>query len=191
MISAVPESVKNLKGRHRVSALSRLAREIAGLSSMKSGVSGMRFEKDETGVPRPFGRIFWSISHKPGLVGGVVARTPVGIDIETMRPVSGRLFERVVAPEEMEWFDEPDRDLIFFRTFTAKEAVLKRFGRGIESLSRVRVTGREGKEGLILAFENEKIRVVHFYLDDHIASVTKELPDIHWTVEKSTVKNNF
>lgn len=154
------------------------------MSCEKTGLGPIEFEKNERGVPQPFKSVHWSISHKPEYVAGVVANTPVGIDIEVVKPVSQGLFKKIVLPDEKKQFERldpcPDTAGMFFRTFTAKEAVLKRSGCGINEMSRARVVQVDDETHLSVLFKGEKIGIEHFYLDDHIASVTKDLFDIHW-----------
>ncbi len=57
--------------------------------------------KDENGMPLPFDGTFWSITHKTHYVGGVVAPTPIGIDIERIRDLSHGLFQKTAS--EREW----------------------------------------------------------------------------------------
>jgi len=59
-------------------------------------------------------------------VAGVVSKAPVGIDIEKIKPISDSLFNRIVDVEELKCFDDESKQVIFFRSFTAKEAVLKK-----------------------------------------------------------------
>ncbi len=184
-------SVQTLQGRLRTAELSRLARTAAGRSSELSGFPVMVFEKEEhSGAPKPAGGIYWSVSHKPGAVGGVVSKRHVGIDIEKIKTVSSALYKKIVTPEEQLLFfsssgppgaHSPDA-VIFFRVFTAKEAVLKKIGIGIKGLSRAKVVRVTGTTGLIVQYQERKYPVEHFYIDDYIASVTKDLFDVQWTI---------
>ncbi len=141
-----------------------------------------RFEKDDKGVPLPFCDVFWSISHKPQVVAGVAAKERIGIDIEKIRSVSDRLFERIVQPEEMVLFDADDKDMIFFRIFTAKEAVLKQSGEGIRGLSKIRIVDVSDETNLVVKYANQKYFVENFYGDGYLASVTKKSCNIQWIV---------
>ncbi|MFH2057285.1 MAG: 4'-phosphopantetheinyl transferase superfamily protein [Pseudomonadota bacterium] len=165
-----------------MSALSEFARKSAYQSALKSGVSTMDFKKDEAGVPQPLNGIYWSVSHKPDLVGGVVSKEPVGIDVEKVKKVSNALFNKILDTDESNLFSNQEQSLVFFRTFTAKEAVLKKTIVGIKGLSKTRVKKVVDNTHLVIGFEYKNFLVEHFYLDEHIASVTKDLFDIHWTI---------
>jgi len=186
VIKSVPDSIKKMKGRQKVESLSRFSRKSVCLSSVKSGYGDVCLEKNEFGVPRPYNGVYWSVSHKTDFVAGVVSKKKVGIDIEQIKSVSSGLFKKIVHSDEKKLFndlqDYPDETMIFFRTFTAKEAVLKRNQTGISKLSKTRVKMVSGQTHLVVEFEGKNFSVEHFYLDDHIASVTKDLFDVEWTV---------
>ncbi len=84
----MPETIKAMKGKNKVEALSLFARESAKASGVKSKLFADMFEKDALGVPLPSNNIFWSISHKPDFVAGVVSVKKLGIDIEKIKDVS-------------------------------------------------------------------------------------------------------
>lgn len=172
-----------------MSALSRLARDCAHLSCERSGTGSIGFEKDDAGVPLPGAGWYWSVSHKSGMVCGVVSRGPVGIDIERFKPVSKGLFSRIVRSDERDRFYDgfgpSQADKIFFRTFTAKEAVLKKEGVGIKGLPSVQVKRVTDNTHLVVGFKGKNYQIEHFYLDDHIVSVTKDLFEVSWSVEKT------
>lgn len=182
VLICVPDSIKATQGRLKVSGLSEFARKSAYRSALKSGVSTTDFKKDDAGAPQPINGIYWSVSHKHDLVGGVVSKKPVGIDVEKIKKVSDALFNKILDTDESNLFNDQERSLIFFRTFTAKEAVLKKTIVGIKGLSKTRVKKVVDNTHLIIGFEDKNYLVEHFYLDDHIASVTKDLFDIHWTI---------
>ena len=81
------------------------------------------------------GSAYVSISHCEDLVACVVSRTPVGIDIERIRPLKPGLIDRVCTPEEKAYIqDAPER---FFEVWTAKESYFKMLGTGITDLRAV------------------------------------------------------
>ena len=85
VILPVPEEVQKFKPRDRVLYLSRHARRALERSAAKSEIRAGELFKDENGMPLPFDGTFWSITHKTQYVAGVVAPTPIGIDIEKIR----------------------------------------------------------------------------------------------------------
>lgn len=182
-----------MKQKEKVDALSSLARGCAHRSALISGCGTVLLKKDESGVPKSDNGIHWSISHKNLYVAGIVSSQPVGIDIEMIKPVESSLFEKIVSSEERRRFGfttgADHDDLIFFRAFTAKESVLKKNLVGLKGLARVKIDKVIDPDHLIVSFEGKKTQVEHFYLDDHVVSVTKELFDIQWTIEDSAKLN--
>lgn len=178
----MPETIKALKGNKKVSALSQFARESARASAIKSNLSVDSFEKDTLGVPIPSNGIFWSVSHKLDFVAGVVSTIRIGIDIEQVKDVSDTLFKRIVDPEERALFGSRDKGDIFFRAFTAKEAVVKNTTDGIKGLSKVKVKTIVDDKNLIVQCLDQKYVVENFYVDGYLASVTKDHFDVQWTI---------
>jgi len=183
VITRVPETIKALKGSKKVSALSQFARKSARASSLKSKLFVDVFEKDDSGVPIPSDGIFWSVSHKLDFVAGVVSTKKIGIDIEQVKDVSDALFERIVDPKERRLFGSQDRSFVFFRSFTAKEAVVKNTTDGIKGLSKAKIEEIVDEKNLIVQCLGQKYLVENFYLDGYLASVTKDHFDVQWTIE--------
>jgi len=161
-------------------ALSRLARECVAASALESNLAVKIFETDKSGVPLPSNGVFWSLSHKPGCVAGVASTKGVGIDIEMFKPVSDALFKRIVDETEAFLFPGRDRGIIFFRAFTAKEAVLKKAGIGMRGLSKAKIHEVWDDRNLLVRYLDKKYPVEHFYFDGYLASVTKDNLDIEW-----------
>lgn len=141
------------------------------------------FIKGENGKPIPSGGVFWSISHKENAVAGVVSRFPVGIDIEKIKPVSDKLVKRVVKAEESILFKNYDSHMVFFKVFTAKEAVVKNTGVGLKGLSSVMVTEVIDENNLILEYAKQKYWVENYLFDGYLAAVTKNKSDIKWITQ--------
>ena len=190
VVMAVPRQIRGLHGRQRTTALSRFARLSVHLSAKISGLGRIDCKKDAQGVPLPSGRVYWSVSHKPGMVCGVAAQRPVGIDIEKIKPVETGLFDKIVTPEEKKLFDnstvrsrfQNHLVSVFFRAFTAKEAVLKENGIGIKGLGKICIEAVADDHQTMLRYCKRNYWVDHFYLDGHVASVTKEGCGICWMV---------
>jgi 4'-phosphopantetheinyl transferase len=181
VILGVGKAVRALTARERVVMLSRLARRAAHLSAQRSGGGPDVLEKDADGVPLPSGGCFWSVTHKPGYVGGVVAPHPVGIDIEQVKPRSRSLFRKVACDQE--WALAGGRDVTsFFRYWTAKEAVLKAAGVGLSGLSRCRVTDVPDDRHILLSFDHRQWHVTQLLFDGHVAAVTAPAGTAVWTV---------
>ncbi len=78
----MPEGIAALKGKEKVAALSALARGSAKASALKSNFDFKEFKKNAGGAPVPSNNIYWSVSHKPDFVAGVVSKNAIGIDVE-------------------------------------------------------------------------------------------------------------
>lgn len=183
VVTRVPETIKILRSsREKVEALSLFARESVKTSGTISHLPVSTLEKNARGVPIPSNHIFWSVAHKPDFVAGVVSIGRIGIDLEQIKDVSDGLFERVVDPQERACFLCEDKKRIFFRAFTAKEAVLKKTGHGIQGLSKAKIRCVVDDKNLQVQYLDKKYAVEHFYFDDYLASVTKDKTDVQWTI---------
>jgi len=191
VILAVPERERNLTGRKKVEALSALARFALEISSRKSGVNLGCLTKNEDGAPVPFDGNFWSVTHKTEYVGGVIAQTETGIDIEKIKPCSKALLKKIAGPREWALSDS-DREILFFRFWTSKEAVLKAAGTGISGLSGCRIEKISSDNSLIVNYNDKIWEIRHHFFGHHIASVVTNGFDIEWTVlqDKPLFKNN-
>lgn len=180
VIMAVPEADLGLKGREKVAALGRHARTALAQSARFGGVRLGTLEKDDHGAPLPSNGVHWSLTHKERFVAAVTAPHPVGIDIERIRPVRTGMHQRLAG--DGEWALAPEiTQTLFFRYWTAKEAVLKAVGKGLTGLSRCRVTAIPDADHLILAYEDSRWTVAHFWgTSEHIVSVTADSAAIQW-----------
>lgn len=92
---------------------------------------------------------FLSLSHSGEVAFSAVSKSPVGIDVEKIRPISKSLIDRVCVDEEKDYvlcdftitdeknIDDPDVMKRFFEIWTAKEAYFKMMGSGITDLKSV------------------------------------------------------
>lgn len=85
----------------------------------------VRGENGKPGFPE-FPGVQFNLSHTAGAVLAGVSETPVGVDIERLRPVSRHLADRFGEKEPA----------AFFREWTRREAAAKRSGEGIAALLR-------------------------------------------------------
>lgn len=180
VIMAVPHPEIGLKGRQKVTALRRRAREALAYSARYSDVRLGPLEKDDRGAPIPFNGVHWSLTHKEHYVAAVTAAQPIGIDIEMMRPYNPALHQRLA--DDVEWALAPAvTETLFFRYWTAKEAVLKAVGQGLAGLSKCRIEAVVDREHLIVSFEDSKWTVIQYWgTKDHIVAVTAEHVEIEW-----------
>jgi 4'-phosphopantetheinyl transferase len=180
VIMAVPGPERELKGRDKVSALRRTARQALHLSARYSGVALGPLEKADNGAPLPSNGIYWSLTHKTEYVAAVVAVHPIGIDIEKDRPFSQGLYTRLAEPKEWALAPGVTRTL-FCRYWTAKEAVLKAVGKGIAGLTYCRIVKILDDAHLELTYEGTTWQVAQcWFPEDHIVSVTIDQNDIVW-----------
>jgi 4'-phosphopantetheinyl transferase len=182
VILPVRPEARELPPRERVQALSRRAREALALSAERLGVALGPLEKDARGAPLPCAGWFWSLTHKPLYVGGVVAPHPVGVDLEQVRPVSPGLYRKTATPQEWALDDAADRPISFFRFWTAKEAVLKTGGEGIKELSRCRVVRVESAARLLVDYAGRGWTVDQVVFDGHVAAVAGGGHRVEWTM---------
>lgn len=181
VILAVPEKERDFTGRERVAFLSSHARSALEISAQKGNIVLGDLKKDENGAPLPFNGNHWSLTHKPNYVGGVIASSRIGIDLEEIRPCSAGLFKKTAGKEEWHLSDM-DPDTLFFRYWTSKETVLKAVGTGMRDLSKCRIVQIVDDDHLVVAYEKREWRIEHFFFDGHIASVVQNECKVEWTL---------
>jgi len=184
VVLKVAHVTHSLTRRARVVELSRQARKAVAESARNAGSSICSLVKDEKGVPIPKDGLFWSLSHKPEYVAGVVAPQPVGIDLEKIRSVKSGMYAKVAHEGEWELV-EASLPKSFFRFFTAKEAVLKATGIGLRGLKSCKVIKIDNDAHLTIDYQNQHWCIEHFYFENHMAAVVKNGLEISWILEKS------
>ena len=183
VILAVPEEVRDYKPRQRVVFLSRHARMALERSAARSNIPMGELRQRQNGAPLPFNGTYWSISHKPCYVAGVVAPRPIGIDIEKIRPCASGLFEKTAAPAEWALAETGSDPLTtFFRYWTAKEAVVKAAGTGLKDLLKCKITTLVDDHRLTIRYAGRDWRIEHFFFDAHITSIVSGHQRIQWSV---------
>jgi len=183
VILAVPAEVGDFKPRDRVKFLSRHARQALKLSARKSNIRLGELKQAENGAPLPQDGAYWSVTHKTQYVGGVVAPTPIGIDIERIRECSRGLFAKTAGDREWALAAGENNSLItFFRYWTSKEALVKTSGSGLKDLLKCRVTRIIDDRHLQISYTDREWLIEHFYFDQHLASITQNTYQIEWTL---------
>jgi 4'-phosphopantetheinyl transferase len=182
VILAVPKEVRSLKGRNKVMGLSRHARRALDISAVKSHVRPGSPLKDANGVPIPFEGNYWSLTHKPAFVGGVVAPIPIGIDLEEIKAVSAAMFRKIAS--EREWsLCSSNSCMNFYRYWTAKEAVLKAAGIGMKGLSACRIEKIADETHVTVDYKGRLFSIEHFQFHGHIAAVVDNGCRVEWTLD--------
>ncbi len=153
------------------------------VSGEKSGFFPENLKKGDNGQPLPSKGVFWSISHKDEYAAGLVSKSPAGIDLEKLKNIALPLFKKIVSPHEKQCFNKERDNIIFFKCFTAKEAVLKAVGVGLTGLSDIVVTKADDSFNTWLSYKNIEYKVEHFFFDKYIASVVKNDLDYHYEIE--------
>ena len=179
VILAVPNQKQQLKGREKVSFLSRHARRALEISAQKRQIQLGDLEKNENGVPLPFNGNYWSVTHKTEYVAGVIAREKIGIDLEKIRPFKEALYKKAASENEWE-LSNTDKIALFFRYWTSKESVLKASGTGVRDLLKCRIERIIDDNHLVIYYKERRWYIEHYYFKGHIASVVKNSSDVEW-----------
>ncbi len=122
------------------------------LLAERFGVRDAVLHRKDNGQPYLEGcDLFVSISHSDRYVACAAGRTPIGIDVETIRPIDLGLSRHICTPEEKEYLlagrecvrgelcRDPEVLRRFFEIWTAKEAYFKKCGTGITDLHAVNI----------------------------------------------------
>ena len=189
VVLAVPDAVADRCGRDRHRQLQTLARQAVLRAAKRAGHLLERFDQDPNGAPRPWGGIFWSLSHKPSRVAGVTAAAPVGIDLETLRPMAAGMYAR--TGQAAEWDALGGRTPAnFFRLWTAKEAVLKAVGTGLRDLGRCGLIDVADGE-LVMTHAGRRWTVRQRLFGSHLVAVTAASDfSVEWDLSESPLIND-
>lgn len=183
VILPVPAHVRRWPARQRVVFLSRHAREALRISAARSGIELGELNKNAEGTPLPSRGYHWSLTHKPAYVAAVASAGPVGIDLEQIRTVHEGLYRRVAGEDEWALVSAGDRRRrMFFRFWTAKEAVMKAAGTGIKDLSRIKIGGIQGDTGMVCNFRGASWRVYQHFFDNHVAALAATKVKVEWSI---------
>lgn len=170
-------------GPERVRAQSARAREALRISAESTGAQIVALEKDANDAPLPSNGWHWSISHGRGFAAGAVARQPLGVDVERIEPRNQDVVSRVTSRDELELLGGFRWDA-FMRVWTAKEAVLKKAGCGLQELSACVLVACIDDETMIVAHRGRDHLVRQRTRAQHVASVSHDGPsdlEIAWS----------
>lgn len=118
---------------------------------------------------------YFSLSHTDGAVCVAVSSHPVGVDIEKVREVAKRLYERVLTEEEMKHLltlPEDERGGFFIDAWVKKESLFKRDGGSCLMPAKRETIGSAAKVHRVMIgdapyviglsnYENEKYEIIY------------------------------
>ncbi len=120
------------KGKKLCIAADRLAKTALSevLHLPKSEIT---IEVSPSGKPYLEGNpVYFSLSHSGNRVFCAVAKCPIGIDAEEVRPIAVKSAERICTQQEIDYLntstDEAEKNLRFLTIWTRKEAIFKVIG---------------------------------------------------------------
>ena len=123
---------------------------------------------NEHGKPYIAGGPYFSLSHCKEAIAVAISDLPVGIDVESIRPAKEELIARVMSEEEKRKVESVmcnvdggmcnvERDRMFTRLWTQKEAIVKAQGTGILSFEQLQgILSRKPADVDIQTVEKEK-----------------------------------
>ncbi len=124
--------------------------------------------------------ICFNLSHSADRVICAIGDFPVGCDIEKIKPFRNSLAERFFTDSENAWlnsFEGKERDIAFFRLWTAKESYMKLTGEGFSLSARDFLV--DLKENTVTRKkELTACRLYEFYHPDYCITVCSEETDI-------------
>lgn len=180
VILPVPEAVRLLAPAERARALSDLAREALVHSAERLQIVLGPLQKDARGAPLPAAGHYWSLTHKPLFAAGVLAPAAVGLDLEALRPCTPALYRRAATESEWALIGGDDPRIMFFRCWTAKEAVLKAVGEGMRDWLRCRIHEVIDDTHLLVDYRGVRWSVEQFFFRGHIASIAGSGLRVEW-----------
>lgn len=188
VILPVPIPPLSITGREKVKWIRDASREALRACAYLMGIHLKKLKKNSAGAPLPFAGTYWSVSHKPKFVAAVLAKCPVGIDIEELVPRSDAVIRKVISSSESSLNRDNNNLYFFFRVWTAKEAVLKTEGIGLAGLSKCRLIQVPDDSSMVLDFNGKTHNVSQIYLKKHIVSVVAKRKSVEWVFPASLLK---
>jgi len=171
-------------GRATLDSLRALARQALRVSAHMSGLALGELHQDADGAPVPCSSTYWSISHKPRCVAAVSSTYPTGIDVEEVKPRGRNLLGYVATPEEWQLLEGEDPWHVFYRYWTAKEAVLKAASIGIAGMKGCRVKSVPDATRVAIEYQGHVYLVRQLRHGRHIVSVVHRGETVEWVMAK-------
>lgn len=177
--------------RQRRFLLSRLL--LRRLLSAHLPADDIRFTRAASGRLLLAGESGWhvSLSHAGDGVAVIVSTQPCGIDIEVPRPVAmEKIAARHFAPAEADALahcTNAERETLFFRLWTLKEASVKALGEGLaNNMARLAFDVADGQPRLRETTVGLQLWQRH-EAPFHIAAAIKTKHEVEWRVQQMTV----
>ncbi|GGG85705.1 4'-phosphopantetheinyl transferase family protein [Paenibacillus radicis (ex Gao et al. 2016)] len=156
--------------------------------------SELKFIQNQYGKPKlereqDEREIYFNLSHSGQWVVCAVDYTPVGIDVEEIKPISLEIARRFFAKDEYEaLLREPEisRQQYFYALWTMKESFIKADGRGLSlSLDQFSIDVAQGRVQYQQKWQNS--RLWHSQLDEEHMLAVCASPGIHKTMQHFTL----
>lgn len=130
-------------------------------------------------------KLHFNVSHSGDYLVIVVAKSPVGVDIQKLRPIKEGMYRKVVQPQEQELIGE-NREWDFIRLWTLKESFVKAEGRGLRIPMREYFFERENAHYFV-NYGGQRadwtFNIEETLLSDYVISVCGMEKKISWSVE--------
>lgn len=179
VLISIPDNDRSVPGRERMRRQREAAAQSLDESARLSGLPRLAWDRDAVGVPVFDRGVCWSLSHKTSVAAGVVATTPVGIDVEIIEPRNPGLWDYVSTPQEQSLLAERDW-ATFFRLWTAKEAVLKANRVGLSKLDECRLLAALTPSCARMSFERTPWQVTFFTSERILAALAHKGAEVAW-----------
>lgn len=129
-------SLKEVPKKEQRSHAHNLLRECLRTRKIEYITDETPIVRNEHGKPSlaEYPEIKYNLSHANGIAVCLISNTECGVDCEGVRPYRPNVVKRAFSENEklmIENADENQRDLLFFRLWTLKEAYVKAIGIGI------------------------------------------------------------
>ena len=140
-IVSIYETENVILSEVRKSKLAKIKNEKSRLLSLAAEEAYNRISLELLGEILPYtyknqkpenGKFFFNLSHSGEYAVCAASKTPVGVDIQEIRPVDLKLAERFFTKDEFEYIKNgKNKEERFFEIWTKKEAMAKVYGEGI------------------------------------------------------------
>jgi len=129
-------SIKDVQKKEQRTHAHNLLREclkVCGIDYIQDKTPVVRNEHGKPSL-KDYPEIHYNMSHADGITACMLSDSECGIDCENVRQYRPNVVKRVFSESEkilLENTPENERDLLFFRLWTLKEAYVKAIGTGI------------------------------------------------------------